>query len=370
MSKYMRFFGMLLWAGASACATAPVREPETRVEPRVEEPDEPVPEAPLRIGVIVSGSGSAVLQRYGELVLEGVRLGADAEQTDRPVEVVIRDDGGTAAGAVQALLELERAGVQVVVGPLVDDALAAAARARTTEGLVLISPTAVAEVAGVSNVYALNAVDTRGAAALGEYARRFGRVGVLYGRTHEGMRQSRAFVDAYSRDGHGFVREAPFDSGATNVTNQLVQLRDANIEALFYPGSERELPIVLPQVDYAGLRVQMMGTETWLSDAARGVPQRVLENAIIATPLVRESDAVAWREFVSAYEARHRRSLDHPMPALGYDAARLAVRTLAGGGAAIDEYRGATGILSLQGDSVTRRPFLVRITGGRIVPLN
>jgi outer membrane PBP1 activator LpoA protein len=166
------------------------------------------------------------------------------------------------------------------------------------------------------------------------------------------------------------VQEAAFDSGATNVTNQLVRLRDARIDALFFPASERELQVVLPQIDYAGLRMQMLGTESWLSDAARSVPQRVLEGAIVATGLLRESDAVAWGEFVERYESRHRRSLNHPMPALGYDAARLAARAAAGGGAAVSDFRGATGVLSLQGDSVTRRPFLVRIQAGRIVPVN
>ena len=62
-------------------------------------------------------------------------------------------------------------------------------------------------------MYALNVVDTRGAATLGEHARRYARVGVLYARTLEGTRQARAFVAAYGREGQGVVRETPFDSG-------------------------------------------------------------------------------------------------------------------------------------------------------------
>jgi ABC-type branched-subunit amino acid transport system substrate-binding protein len=166
------------------------------------------------------------------------------------------------------------------------------------------------------------------------------------------------------------VREVPFDSGATNIAPQLGRVRDARVDALFFPGAERELQIVLPQIDYFGLnRVQMLGTEGWLSDAARGVPQRVLEGAIVALPLWRESDAVAWSDFVGRYETKHRRSLDHPIPALGFDAVRLAVRALREGNAAVRDYRGATGVLTLQADSVTRRPFLVRIQSGRLVPV-
>jgi ABC-type branched-subunit amino acid transport system substrate-binding protein len=250
----------------------------------------------------------------------------------------------------------------------VEEALAAAAAARSSENTLLLSPTAVREPAGTRNVYALNTVDTRGAIALGEHARRYARVGVLYSRTHDGARQARAFSAAYGSSGE--LREAAFDSGATNVSAQLQRLREAGVNALFLPGTERELQIVLPQVEVFGLGdVQLFGTENWLSDALRSVPRRVLEGAVVATPLWRESDAVAWKEFVQRYETRHRRSLDHPVPALGYDAARLAVRALNGGSIAVRDYRGATGVLTVQSDSVTRRPFLVRIQAGRFVPV-
>jgi branched-chain amino acid transport system substrate-binding protein len=367
--------GPLLAAlGAAACATAPVAEgPRTPAEaPPVERPAEARREAPIRVGVVVSSTGSPVLQQYGEMVLEGARLAAERQSTPRrAVELVIRDDGGTAGGAAAAVRELEQAGVAAIVGPLVDEAVTAAARGRSSERTLIISPTAVGAMAPARNVIALNVVDTRGAAALGEYARRYARVGVLYGRSPDMSAQARAFMDAYSRGGHGSVREEGYDPGATTVATQLRRLRDAQVEAIFLPASERQLQLVLTQVEYAGLgSAQLLGNEAWLSDAARGAPQRVLEGAIIATSLWRESPDVAWREFVDLYEARHRRTLDTPIPALGYDATTLAVRAVTGGGAAVQDFRGATGVLWLQNDAVTRRPFLVRLQGGRLIPVN
>jgi ABC-type branched-subunit amino acid transport system substrate-binding protein len=372
MRKYV--VGCVALAGvvlASACATAPASAPAPRAPTEAPaRPAEPGREAPLRIGVVVSSTGSAMLQRSAELVLEGARVGAENQSTARrAVELVIRDDGGTAAGAAQAVRELEQAGVRVVVGPLVEDALAAAAAARGSENTVIISPTAVAEPAGARNVYALNVVDTRGAEALGEYARRYERVGVLHARTPEGTRQARAFAEAYARGGRT-AREAAFDPGATNLSAPLSRLREGRVQAIFFPGSERELQVVLPQVDYFGLAgVQMLGTETWLSDAARGLPQRVLQGAIVATSLWRDSPDVAWRDFVTLFEQAHRRSLDNPVPALGFDATLLAVQAARSGNSAVRDFRGATGIISLQGGSVTRRPFLVRIEDNRLVPV-
>lgn len=374
--KHIRMMAVALAVLSTACATAgpedPRQPPRPGEEPRPEQPVEPGREAPLRIGLIVSNSGSAVLKQYADLVVDGVRVAeASASTPRRDVEIVIRDDGGTAAGAEQAVRELEQQGVRVIVGPLMDEALLAAARARTSEDVLIISPTAVSDPFGVRNAYALNVVDTRGAEALGEYARRWDNIGVLYSRMPETARQARAFIDAYARAGRGTVTEAAFAGGVTNVTDQLTLLRDAGISALYFPASERELQIVLPQLEYAGLTgVQMLGNESWASDAARRAPQRVLQGAIIATPLLEQSDAVAWGDFVAGYEAMHRRSLANPVPALGYDAAALAVHALTSGRSDVTDFRGATGVLSLRSSTVTRRPFLVRIDGSRLVPVN
>ncbi|MEX0906893.1 MAG: penicillin-binding protein activator [Gemmatimonadota bacterium] len=355
-----------------ACATVPVAEvpavPEDAVPERRD--DEPAREAPLRIGMVLSTSGSATLQQYAQLVLDGARIGADAGAGGRSIELVVQDDGGTSAGAARAVRELESAGVDVIIGPLTDESLAAAARARSSEDITLIAPMAVAEIGSVGNVYALNVVDTRGSVSLGEYARRYARVGVLHSRAPEGTRQARAFADAWRAGGGTELTEVSFQTGATNLANELARLREARIDALYFPAGNRELIVVLPQFEYYGLEdVQLLGGESWVSDGARGLPQRVLEGAIVATPLLRDSRELAWQSFVQSYEARYRRSLQNPVPALGYDAVLLATRIAAGGAAANAAFPGATGVLTIRDDAVTRKPFLVRIEAGRLVPV-
>jgi ABC-type branched-subunit amino acid transport system substrate-binding protein len=375
MLKQIRMMAAALALLSTACATAapdvPGAPPRPGEEPRPDQPDEPRRDAPLRIGLIVSNTGSAVLKQYADMVLDGARVAEATGSTPRrDVELVVRDDGGTTEGAVRAVQELEEAGVRVIVGPLVDEALIAAALARRSDDVLIISPTAVSEPFGIRNAYSLNVTDTRGAEALGEYARRWARVGVLYGQLPESSRQARAFIDAYSRGGHGTVTEAAYAGGTTNVTDQLAELREAGIEALFFPASERELQAVLPQLEYGLPNVQMLGGESWISDAARGAPQRVLQGAIIATPLWQESSDIAWGDFVLGYESMHRRTLTNPVPALGYDAATLALHALTTGNTSVRDFRGATGVLSLESGNVTRRPFLVRIDAGRLIPVN
>src|SRR5690606_27333193 len=109
-----------------------------------------------------------------------------------------------------------------------------------------------------------NVVDTRGSEALGEYARRWSKVGVLYSRGPEGSQQAQAFIRQYSRGGHGEVVEAVFPTGASNVTEQLTLLREAAVEAVYFPATEREIQIVLPQMEYALTGVQLLGNESWI----------------------------------------------------------------------------------------------------------
>jgi ABC-type branched-subunit amino acid transport system substrate-binding protein len=372
MVKFRRGGFLALSLLVVACATAPAGPPPLPPPPpgAVEErPAEPVREAPLRIGVVVSSTGSPVLQRYAEMVLDGARIAAERASTARrEVELVVRDDGGTAAGAAEAVRQLEAAGVQYIVGPLLDEAVIAAAAARRGEGTLLVSPTAVAQPEVARNVLALNVVDTRGAAALGRHARRHARVGVLYPRSPDQIAHARAFMDAY-REGGGTLTEAPFDPGSTNVSAQMTQLRQARVEAIFLPATERHLQLLLPQIGFFGLgSVQLLGTETWLAPAIMSAHGRTLEGAIVATPLVRESPEREWQEFVNLYEQRYRRTLDSPIAALGFDAVAVAVR--AATGPLAGEHRGATGVMALTADGVTRMPFLVRIQAGRLVPLN
>jgi ABC-type branched-subunit amino acid transport system substrate-binding protein len=205
---------------------------------------------------------------------------------------------------------------------------------------------------------------------------------MLYPRTADFRAQAEAFRSAVAAAGSRVTTDVPFDSGTTTFTRPLQQLRSAAVRAVFIPASERDIRQLAPQLEYYGLGdVQVLGSEAWVEDEVlRTVQPRMLEGVIAATPLFRSSDAVAWEHFVGLYEATYRRTLDNPYPALGYDAARLILSQLPSGRvtraevaravAGVTDFRGATGVLSARGGAISRRPFLVRIQGGRPVLLD
>jgi len=330
------------------------------------------------LGAILPQTGSPVLTQYAELVLEGIRVGVDRfnAETGATIDVVVLDDGGNSERASAQIRELEERGVLGIVGPLLAPAIIAAAQARTTPDLAIVSPLEDVTPWRLENVVSLSSVDTRGAEALAEYAvsAGFQRVAVLYPRMREFERQAAAFMEAVRAAGGQVVADVPYDSGTTTFAQPLLQVRAATPAAVFVPAPVRDIRQMAPQFEYYGLSgsgLQILGGEEWATEELLRViePQHV-EGVIAATPFVTGSDAIAWNEFVGWYENMHRRSLANAVPALGYDATRLLLTAIAGDPSpanvasrlrGIGGIRGATGVLTVRDGQVERRPFLVRI---------
>ncbi len=359
---------------AAACSgNAKAPSPAAPVPPR------PAPDATapvLKLGVIVTQRGS--LGQYSEAVLDGIRIAAAQHDSTRAhrVELLIRDDSGRVARSAAMMRELEAAGAVAIIGPMYDDGVTAALDARVAPDLLLIAP-AYTEVLRKPNAWALNREDSAGAVLLGRHAAASGmRVGILHGRSPAVGRDVAAFVAAYTAGGGAAPTVVPFNAGTTTFAAQIRRLRDARVQMLFLPLTPREIQQVLPQFGYYGLNlVQILGGEAWTSEAMRrALPAVLLEGAVAATVLPRASDDVAWEPFEAAYQQTYKRSLPSPIPALGYDAARLVLdaaprgrvnaRDVSRAFVRTTSVKGATGVMHIRPGAVSRTPFLVRFRDG------
>ena len=378
----MRGLWCALLLAVTACArTPPAAGPPGEPPPPVVQP--PTPDPAVRIGLLVSEHGPAYLRSYATAVREGVRVAIAQHEREggRRVEVVIREDSGKATRAAALVRELEQANVVGIVGPLLDVSLNAAARARSSNDLVLVGPIATAP-STLENVYALNVEDTTNAVALGAYAaaNRM-RTGVIHVRSADATAEARAFARAVTAGGGAPPVVIPFDSGTTTFATQIRRLRDARVQALFIAAPLRDIRQLLPQLPFYGLEdVQLLGGELWMSEQLRrSVPDAQLEGVIIATVLPRSSSAVGWSDFEQQYGETFKRSPASPIPALGYDAARILLGSLPRGRASaadvarevrrLGSTRGATGLFRLDDGAAVRRAFLLRIRNGTLEPV-
>jgi branched-chain amino acid transport system substrate-binding protein len=379
---------LLLTSLAVGCAAPPAPSvpterptpPTTRTQPAEEEPE---PLGPLRIALLLPRTGSPALQQYGELVLEGARIAVQEfeDATGRPVDLAVLDDEGDAAAAASLVVRLERDGTYGVVGPLLSDALAAAAQARSYSQLVIVSPTA-SELPAATNVFSIGAPDAAGPRALARYVAQVGLapVAVLYPRMAEYLDKAHAFSAEAAAAGVPIAIALPYDSGTTTFAAQLRAIARTAPAAIYIPAPLRDVLQIAPQLAYYGLRsqsVQILGDENWIEpEARRRLPPEVLDGTIAAAAFYLEAPELRWNQFLRSFESRYRRTLDNLFPGYGYDATWLLLDAAAeaaapaevAAGLGMRQLRGATAVLELHEGRLVRKPFLVRIAGRELVP--
>lgn len=338
----------------------------------------------VTVGVVLPRSDAPYLERYGELVMEGIRLALEEAGSAGALNLITLDDRGDPERDPALVDELMARGARIVIGPMLTAGVRAAVAARGGATPALISPTASERLTGLPNAYTLNAGDALGAEALARYARSAGlrRAAVMYPRWTDFEDEARAFMRDFESAGGMMAAVIPYDSGTTTFRPHLERLAETRPDVVFLPVPAGDVRQLAPQLSYYGVDTTnsvLMGGKAWAEEELRRVIEpRFLNGVIVATPLPGRLVDPAWDEFVLRYEQRYRRSLDNPFPALGYDAARLALSALVPGQnspeqvaerlARTEDLRGATGVISVRDGEVTRRPYLVRIQDGRLEP--
>ncbi len=342
--------------------------------------------AAMSVGLILPATGSPTLQEYAELVQEGVEvaLREAAERRRRPVGLTMRDDRGDPGLSRRSVRELQDDDVIAVVGPLLDAQLDEAARGRGS-ALALVSPTASRVPEGAQGVYSLAAPDPGAARALAAHAtdRAYRRIALVYPRSPASIVEARAFLEAYGTSGRGEVREFPYEPGATSFGDQLRGAERFRAEALVLPVPDEDIELLAPQVSFYGLDtlgVEVLGTAAWgEAETLERIDPRHTDGVVVASPRVSDGAESPYERFVAAYESVHRRTLRSPIPAFGYDAARLVLSAIEAGARSpadlvarlerIVDHPGATGTISIVDGRIVRRHGLFELRQGELIPV-
>lgn len=329
------------------------------------------------LGAILPSSGSPTMRRFAAFVEEGIRvaLAESGRASRRPVRLEILDDEGKASVETSLVEALERGGAIGVVGPLLDVALEAAARARTAP-TPIVSPTARYVPEGLEAVYSLLGPDPGAARSVARHALEQGlrRVVSVYPSTYEARFEARAFGQEFTESGGALLAEIQYDSGSTHFADPLDQAAKLQPDALFLPLPPADVRVLAPQVTFFGLdslQIRVLGTAGWTAeDVRRNVDPRHTNGVVATTAQLPGRPSEAYRRFVAEYEALHRKTLRSGVPALGYDAASLILEAFRSGArtpgdvrAALESIRdfpGASGTLSVLDGRIVRRHYVVR----------
>lgn len=230
---------------------------------------------PVKIAMLLPLAGFDQTAAVAKAIKQAAEL-ALFEIDNPAVQLVVKDDKGSADGARAAADEAIKEGAEIILGPLLSSAVPGAASVARPAGVPVIAFSNDKQVAG-QGVYLLSflaepEVDRVVNFAVAQGKRNFAALipDDAYGRAVEP-----AFRSAVQRAGGtvGSVELYPVQANGmlepAKRVMEAIKAGDATgqpIDALFVPGGPDQLPQLGPLIAYSGIdknRVKLIGTGTW-----------------------------------------------------------------------------------------------------------
>ena len=278
----------------------------------------------------LSASGNAGVA--GQAMRNAAEM-AIAEFNNPNIQLLVKDDGGTAeaarVGAQQAIDE----GAEIVLGPLFAQSVGFVGQVARARNVPVIAFSTDANVAS-SGVYLLSFLPESDVDRIVQYASSTGKqsFAALIPDNPYGTVVEAAFKQAVSRRGGGqivAIERYPHDKAAMANPARSVAQASARADALFIPDGGDAVPDVAQALVAAGVnlkRLQLLGTGLWDDPRIYSAPE--LDGGWYAAP-----DGVGYRNFSARYRARYNQDPVRTAT-LAYDAVALVAALVKTQGAA------------------------------------
>jgi branched-chain amino acid transport system substrate-binding protein len=226
-----------------------------------------------------------------------------AEFQSPNVQLLVKDDGGTAAGAQQAAQQAIAEGAEIILGPLFAHSVGAAGQVARPRGIPLIAFSTDSSVAA-RGVYLLSFLPESDVERVVDYTVSQGKrsFAALVPDNAYGSVAEAAFRQVAARKGARVValERYPTDPPAMQEAVRIVAQAAGRADAIFIPDTAETLPAVVQALGANGVtlrRVQLLGTGVW--DDSRIFADTALHGAWYAAP-----DSAGFRTFSNRYRSR------------------------------------------------------------------
>jgi ABC-type branched-subunit amino acid transport system substrate-binding protein len=345
-------------------------------------PEKP-PESAARIGsgeikaaliLPLTASGNAGVA--GQSMKNAAEM-ALAEFNAPNVQLLIKDDGGTAQGAQQAAQQALEEGAEIILGPLFAHSVAPVGQAARARGVPVIAFSTDANVAG-RGVYLLSFLPESDVERIVQYSVAQGKrsLAALVPDNAYGTVVEAAFKQAVSRRGGrvAALERYPPDRTALQAPVQNVAQAASRADAILIPDVAETVPAVAQALAASGVtsqRVQYLGTGLW--DDQRIFADGSLQGGWYAGP-----DGTGFRNFTGRYRARFGQDPVRTAT-LSYDAVALVAALVKTQGAqrfseevltSSSGFAGIDGLFRFRRDGTNQRGLAVlRVTptGGQVI---
>ena len=264
----------------------------------------------ISIGVVLPLTGH--LASTGQLMKQGFELALDeinsAPLSDTRLKFIIEDDTSTPEGAVAAFNKLiHEDGVSVILGPATSSATRAAFPIAQENQIVAMSATAGARGLGALGDFVFRVASTTSVvipegieATQGKLG--YQRVATMFDETDLFSTDRDATLqEALTANGVEVLTTETFQSGDTDFSAQLTQIKTLNPDAIFVSALPPEKPGILIQGHQLGISVPFIVSS--LTDAEVEAAGAAAEGAITFTGWLPTDDTPGNQAFVRNYSA-------------------------------------------------------------------
>jgi hypothetical protein len=227
-----------------------------------------------------------------------------AEFTQPNIQLLIKDDGGTAAGAQQAAQQALGEGAEIILGPLFAHSVGAVGQAARARGVPVIAFSTDASVAS-RGIYLLSFLPESDVDRIIDYAIANGKrsFAAMMPDNAYGTVVEAEFKQIVARRGARIValERYAFDSSKMQEPARLVAQAARGADAVFIPDGADAVPSVVQALVAAGMAsrgMQLLGTGLW--DDPRISAEASLHGGWYAAP-----DATGFRNFSGRYRSRY-----------------------------------------------------------------
>ena len=211
------------------------------------------------------------------------------------LQLIVKDDHGTEAGARAAATEAIAAGAEIILGPLFSRSTAAMAPLAHKANVPVISFSNDRTVAG-NGVYLLSFLHDQEVSRIISFAAAQGRsrVVALLPKDALGNQLEQSLRAATTRSGSTLVALERYVLNTNAILEPAKKINEAikaaestgaPVDALFLPGSEDTLTMVAPFIPYLGIdtqKVRLLGTSGW--DTPATAREKAFAGAWFAAP--------------------------------------------------------------------------------------
>src|SRR6185295_12050586 len=183
------------------------------------------------------------------------------------------------------------------------------------------------------------------------------------------------FKEAFVQMGGTITTEQAFTGGDQDFSAQLTTIRQTNPDVILVPGYYTDAGNIAIQVRKLGLKAPMLGGDGWDSTQLAAIGKDAIEGSYFSNHYSFQEDRPEVKNFVDKYKTDYGQIPDG-LAALGYDAARLLFdamnraasldgKTLAASIAATKDFKGVTGLISMDPErNAKKSAVVVQMKGG------